>query len=368
MDKILVIDDDDVLRSMIVTTLNDEGFDTLEAEGGESGIKLAKSQLPDLIICDVTMSAMDGYATLENLRNEQSTAAIPVILMTGEATEAGMRKGMKLGADDYLPKPFSGSELLVVVNARLKKKETLRREAERKLEDLRTNISLAMPHELLTPLSGILGFSEILSNEYKNLQPAEVGDMARNIHESAKRLHRLIENFLIYAQLDIISSDEKKMESLRRNTTEAVGTLIEAEAREKAKQVGRPNDLILDVKEATVGISREYLTKIFDELLDNSFNFSDPGTPVSISTSVNHESMTVTINDRGRGITPDQIVDIGAYIQFERKMYEQQGSGLGLTIARRLTELHGGKLSIRSDVESGTTVTVRLPKGQTISS
>ena len=101
---------------------------------------MARKELPDLILCDVNMDKVDGYLTLSSLRNEAPTAAIPFILMTGLADNAGMRHGMELGADDYLPKPFTIDGLYAAVDARLKKAQTVREEAERKLAALaRTN-------------------------------------------------------------------------------------------------------------------------------------------------------------------------------------------------------------------------------------
>ena len=83
--------------------------------------------------------------------------------MTGLADNAGMRHGMELGADDYLPKPFTIDALYAAVDARLKKAQALRQEAEKKLADLRDNISMMLPHELRTPLNGILAYGEILA-------------------------------------------------------------------------------------------------------------------------------------------------------------------------------------------------------------
>lgn len=362
MQKILVIDDDDELREMIVSTLRERGFEPLEAENGAVGIELARAYLPDLIICDETLDKVGGYATLAYLRRDPVTAAIPFIMISGQASEAGMRKGMKLGADDYLPKPFSASELLLAVDARLENKRAQIEQAEKKLADLRANVSLALPHELRTPLTGILGFAEILSTEYEKLQPSEISEMAQSIHESANNLHRLVENFLIYAQIELLATDHKKLEYLRKCQAENVQAVIEARAREKSNRAGRTGDLALDVNNATVGISEEYLIKIVDELLDNAFNFSEPNTSVCVSSSVETDSCTLSVSDRGRGMTPEQIAEIGAYMQFDRKVYEQQGSGLGLTIAKRLAELHGGTLSIQSEVGSGTIVTVQLPR------
>ncbi len=107
MKRILVIDDEPWLREMVRIALAQKGFEVIEAENGALGIEKARKQLPDLILCDVNMEKVDGYLTLSSLRNEPATAAIPFILMTGLADNAGMRHGMELGADDYLPKPFT---------------------------------------------------------------------------------------------------------------------------------------------------------------------------------------------------------------------------------------------------------------------
>ena len=107
MKKILVIDDEEWLREMIQLALRQRGFEVIEAANGADGIEKARKELPDLILCDINMGKVDGYLTLSSLRNEAPTAAIPFILMTGLADNAGMRHGMELGADDYLPKPFT---------------------------------------------------------------------------------------------------------------------------------------------------------------------------------------------------------------------------------------------------------------------
>src|SRR5438876_9436721 len=120
MPKILVIDDDDSFRQAAVCALQKKGFETCEAGDGAAGAELARRLLPDLIICDINMGQMDGYTLLETLRHEAATAAIPVILMTGMGDAASMRRGMNLGADDYLAKPFSAPQMFSAVDARLK--------------------------------------------------------------------------------------------------------------------------------------------------------------------------------------------------------------------------------------------------------
>src|SRR5437667_356261 len=247
MKKILVIDDEEWLREMVQLALRQRGFDVVEADNGAVGIEVARKELPDLILCDVNMQKVDGYRTLSSLRSETATASIPFILMTGLADNAGMRHGMELGADDYLPKPFTIDALYAAVEARLKKSQALRQEAERKLAHLRDNISLMLPHELRTPLNGILAYGEILTAEAASLQPGEIAEMGQVIHDSGKRLERLIENFLIYAQLELLAADPQKIAALRKKETAFPARLIEQHARAQARLAGRAADLRLEL-------------------------------------------------------------------------------------------------------------------------
>ena len=359
MTKILVIDDDASLREIIQLSLEHAGFEVIQADNGAHGVQQACAHLPDLILCDVRMDKMDGYRTLAALRQDSVTAPIPFILMTGQADTAGMRQGMELGADDYLSKPFTVPQLLAAVNARLKKLQTVREQAERKLADLRANISLALPHELLTPLNGILGFSDIIITDHAHLQAEEVVSMAEAIRDSAERLQRLIENFLIYAQLEMLQADQ--LQALREGQTSDLRRPIERVAQMRAERVGRSDDLVLKLCDAAAAIAEDYLTKVAGELLENAFKFSAPGSPIHVESTVSNGNFILRVSDHGRGMKAEHIAEIGAYMQFERKIYEQQGSGLGLTVAKRLTELHGGELTIQSEIGVGTTVELKLP-------
>jgi two-component system, sensor histidine kinase and response regulator len=363
MSKILVIDDEDRLRQMIRMALRQRGYDVVEAASGEEGIEMARQvPPPDLVICDVNMSPMNGYQTLKAIRGEPGMGATPVILMTGLADNAGMRQGMELGADDYLPKPFAIDALFATVDVRLKKAQTLRAEAEKTLTDLRDNISLMLPHELRTPLNGILAYGELLQNDAAGMSPAEVSEMGQVIAESGKRLHRLIENFLIYAQIEILQGDHQKMASLRMGRTPHPEQLVKTHACQQAELCGRLADLTLvDVSDQPVAMADNYLSKIVDELVQNAFKFSAAGKPVQVAFRPDGRFAVLTIGDKGRGFEGDHVYKIGAYMQFERKFHEQQGLGLGLTISKRLAEVHGGSLLIESRKGEGATVTVKIP-------
>ena len=362
MKKILVIDDEEWLRDMVKIALVDHGYNVIEADNGTTGIELARRELPDLILCDVRMERVDGYLTLATLRNEPTTAAIPFILITGLADNAGMRHGMELGADDYLPKPFTIDGLYAAVDARLKKAKATREEAEKKLNDLRDNISLMLPHEMRTPLNGIIGFAELLSTGADTMTPAEVAEMGQGIYDSGRRLERLIENFLVYVQLEIAAADATKAAEMRGKMVADAARVVADKLDVIAEQANRASDLVLELASIPVPMSAENLAKLAEELVQNALKFSKRGTPVRVSLSESGGGVELVVNDRGRGISPEQIAHIGAYMQFDRKSQEQQGAGLGLIIAKRITELHDGTLTITSDADHGTTVTVKLPR------
>jgi signal transduction histidine kinase len=363
--KILVIDDEEWLREMIQLALRQRGYEVIEAHNGHDGIEKARKELPDLILCDVNMGKVDGYLTLSALRTEAPTAAIPFILMTGLADNAGMRHGMELGADDYLPKPFTIDALYAAVDARLKKSQTVRDEAERKLAHLRDNISLMMPHEMRTPLNGILSNAEMLATSAASLKPAEIAEMGQEIFKSSQRLERLIENFLIYAQLELIAADPKNVSALRIGKTEHPASLVKKLSEAQATQAGRPEDLSVEAANIPLPISEDYFGRVVNELVQNAFKFSETGSPVRITLAEAFNGVAFSVSDKGRGFSTEQITRIGAYTQFDRKIQDQQGLGLGLVIAKRLVELHGGTLAIEGEKGAGTTVIAKLPKAKT---
>ncbi len=360
--KILVIEDAHALRKDILEMLSFEGYEVRGAENGLVGVHMALEYHPDLIICDIMMPELDGYGVLAELQKSTSHATTPFIFLTARTDKGDVRQGMELGANDYLTKPFTATELIKTVQAQLKKREKIAEFSEQKLDDLRENIILALPHELRTPLTGILGFSDILALDCYNMEPEKIAEMAQYIHSAAQRLYRLTENYLVYAQLEVMLTDPERINSMRRYTTEDPRAVIENEVIQKAQESQRETDLILKVEnQVTVSILEDNLKKLVEELVDNAFKFSRPGTPVEVTSMVKGEEYILSFVDHGRGIPPENLRDIGAYRQFERKWYEQQGSGFGLIIVKRLTQLHGGEIDIESLPEQQTKVTVRLP-------
>ncbi len=136
MKNILVIDDKDDIRTLIKAVLSNYGFTVLEAASGRLGIQMLLEQKPDLVICDVNMPGMDGYETLAAVRESNTTAPIPFILMTGLVSRDGFRRGMVCGADDYLVKPFTTDELVEAVMSRLARQTDFQMEADQRAQRL----------------------------------------------------------------------------------------------------------------------------------------------------------------------------------------------------------------------------------------
>ncbi len=361
MSKILVIEDEDFVRTNVSELLEAENFEVISAENGLLGVQVAKEQIPDLIICDVMMPKLNGNEVLETLRKDPKTQMIPFIFLTAKADKTDLRQAMEQGADDYLTKPFTRAELLGAVHSRLEKQEVIIKHSQQKLDNLRSGIAYALPHEMLTPLTSILGFSQTIIMQYNSLKRPKILEMVERIHDSGERLHRVIQNFLLYAELELAAVNPEKIKTMRANQTNSARRVVTGMANQKAKQFNREANLILELKDSVIAISEISFNKMVDELVDNAFKHSPAGTPVRIVSSVQNGMFLLSIANQGRGMTAEQIANLGAYVQFERRVHEQQGSGLGLVIAMRLAELHGGRLTIESVLGGETVIQVVLP-------
>ncbi len=131
MKKILLIEDHPEMRENIEEILELAGYEVATAENGKLGVREAVDHQPDLIICDVMMPELDGYGVLRMLGRNPKTAAIPFIFLTAKAEKTDFRKGMSMGADDYITKPFEEVELLDAIEMRFQKTEQLQKEIDR---------------------------------------------------------------------------------------------------------------------------------------------------------------------------------------------------------------------------------------------
>jgi CheY-like chemotaxis protein len=195
MKKILVIDDKDDVRSVIVSSLTNAGFSTEQAADANQALHLAITHRPDLVLCDVNMPDMDGYQTLSAIRELPHLSFVPIILMTGSADRDGFRRGMACGADDFLNKPFTPEELVQAVVSRLVRQMELEWEAAQRAEKLRADAVHQYAEELSAPINNLLGAVTSIMVDYACMRPEAATDGARQINESATRLNQLAQRW-----------------------------------------------------------------------------------------------------------------------------------------------------------------------------
>lgn len=367
MKRILVIDDEEALRETVINILKSEGYTVESAENGWEGLQAIQIHYPDLIACDIAMPIMDGYDVLEELRRDPLTATIPFIFLTEREMRSSARHDRKLGADDYLTKPFTRDELLKTIAFQEAKQDAQMKKFQEKIDNLQRYVTHSLPHELRTPLTGIMGASSLIRDSHKSLSEAQLHAMVELIYSSAERLNRFIQNYLQYAMLAITIQNPGKLEALRKSHSELLSgrgipseAVISQTASEIAQEAGRERDLNLELSRTPVEILEEDLRKIVKEVVENAFKYSRAGTPVHVKSSAENKTFVLSVTNHGRGMTAGQIARISAYMQFERETYEQQGLGLGLAIAKCLAETYEGELNIESTPGQETTISLSL--------
>ena len=369
---LLVVDDTPETLTILRKWLNDHRYRVAVARNGQLALERVKRIHPDLILLDVLMPGMDGFEVCRLFKQDPMTRKIPVIFMTALDSAENKVKGFQAGAEDYITKPLNMDEVLARVRTHItlhKVQQTLQSrnaelqaalERERRMhEDLRVNLSLALPHELLTPLTGILGHCELLRKQLKESQGLD--EYVTGIYDGGLRLHHLIKNALLYARLRILHYLPDPERTEREEQCISIKERLERIALQKAEHFHRQRDLLLELQNIRLRVSPDNFDKIFEEVLDNAFKFSEAGTSVRV-TAISDEKhrCLLTVSDRGRGMTREQIARIEAYTQFKREQYEQQGLGLGGIVASLLTLWEGGNLSISSQPQHGTTVRIRF--------
>ncbi|MBE9101571.1 hybrid sensor histidine kinase/response regulator [Vacuolonema iberomarrocanum] len=374
--SILVIDDEPNNFDVIESLLSKQPYELQYAYSGKEAIAFLDTFQPDLILLDVMMPDMDGIEVCKRIKTLPAWQATPIIMITALNAKEDLERCLNAGADDFISKPVNSMELRARVNSMLRIKSqydsisslvNLRNHTlsllQNSLDELRGTISSSLPHELNTPLTGLAGTLDLLLTARSDMEEEEVHELLTMARQSSLRLKRLTERFLNYAQLELLSNkitagiqqDESSVPSCCPTQT-----LIETSAALKASATSRMDDLSCDIEDKLVALNSTHLQWIIDELMDNALKFSSVGTPITVKSQVDHQ-FHLFICDQGRGMTPEQINQIEAFIQFERKTYEQQGIGLGLKIAQKVTELYGGKFLISSHYQKGTDVHITLP-------
>lgn len=362
MKKIVLIEDDQLLAENLTEILTENGYKVITSVNVKEGIKIIKSQIPDLVISDIVLPGSSGLELKRMLNKDPLVSKIPFIFLSAMSDIQDVRKGMELGADDYVIKPFTNEDLLNSIGLRLNKNEIFKKHNK----ELTKSIAFSLPHEFNNPLISILGYSEIIEDicEKNKLEnSADIIKYSKLINSAGQELLALIKRFLLVIKLEMIFSDQEEINRYNNNgakftISSHIKNFISKLSREKYE-----NRVIIqeNVNNTLVKISEEDFEIIVTELVENAFKFGIKNTEIFVSESVEDKFYCLLIKNYGRGMTKEQIAMIGLFQQFEREQFEQRGSGIGLVIAKKLIELNKGFLRIESLLKAETNIYIYLP-------
>lgn len=356
MKTILVVEDDLNMQENIASLLEEEGYNSLTANNGLMAIEVLEKEKVDLVISDVMMPKLDGFGLFEQIQKRSNMKTIPFILLTAKVDVLSLRKGMNLGVDDYLTKPFKADDLLGAVKVRLEKLDNF----EKEIDKLRQNIIKYVPHELRTPLVSILGYSDYLVKEYNDLDKEDALEMIVSINQSGARLFERLEKFLVLAEHEVMDSDsmaakENKNHVYSLDEQNVLRSLIYA-----SEISARFPDITASLKYANIAITENNFQLVLKEIVSNACKFSEEGTKIIVDGKIKNDSYSLRVYDNGIGMSKEDINEIGAFHQFKKEKYQQVGNGLGLFLVQKLLMIAHGSLFI---ISSGnrTIVKVELP-------
>ncbi len=363
--KVLVVEDDIHLLEGIRDILELDGYSVLTAENGSNGIEVLNNQAapPDLIVSDIMMPKMDGIQFLKEVRKENRWFSIPFIFLTAKGERADVHRGMRLGVDDYVIKPYDPGDLLVKIESRLERHRSLNQMHNSGMATLKRQILTMLNHEFRTPLTFVVAYSDMLSNPGdQELSKEEMLSYISGITAGADRLRNLIENFITLVELETDSA--KQTYDWRKGPIASVQGIFK-EAQERVKEIQIDNHPVTVTIPAEMPIFTgdvEYLTSAIALMLNNACKFSEPGSPITLGASVANHEVTLWVKDHGRGIPKAEQEHVWeSFYQIDRALNEDQGAGAGLAIVKGIAQLHGGRVGLESEVGQGSTFKLVLP-------
>lgn len=372
--SILIVDDEPSNFDVIAAQLSDCDYLMDYASSGQEALSSLDIYNPDLILLDVMMPGINGIEVCQQIKAMPKWQAVPIVMVTALSSKADLAKCLDAGADDFISKPVNSEELRARVKSmlRIKKQfdkiQSLSLIQENTIDTLkislgalRGNLASNLSHELNPPLYGIIAITasiEVIKDYLQDMEIAPALEMLDLVEQSACRIEMLTKRLLVYFELEAFVSKQYPVKPMR---TKFSSTAIETTLRSQAQSSNRSNDLVFSLEDAEILLSEQYLSTLLYELVDNALKFSSSGTSITVSSQIEGDMLKLSVLDLGRGMTEEQIAKIDAFIQFERETYEQQGTGLGLTISRKIAELTGGKFWITSVYQHETKVHLTLP-------
>jgi len=395
---ILIADDERPLAEAIAALLDGEGLQTVLAYDGDQALELARTLQPDLILLDVMMPGRSGIEVCATLKTSPATADIPVILITAKAEETDRMIGIAAGADDYLTKPFSPTELIALVNKALaghpieprrrrpdlssmptdqlvvyarELRELFEREQEERqvleqvcqrlseLDRLKMAFLSAVTHELLTPFATIGLSLQVLQRCADDL-PADQRQALDDLATEVAGLHRLVNGVVKFAQLVAKQREPQPgYYSLDRIIPWAVQPVaVLAQAREVDFRVFVPSDL------PKVHADPELLGEAVFQMAHNAVKFNRPGGRAEIRAFESEGWVVIEVSDTGVGLSPERLALLGQPFEQSADAVRRgrEGLGIGWAFVRYVAEAHGGTTHVESPgPDQGSTFSLALP-------
>ncbi|ROQ93480.1 ATP-binding response regulator [Desulfosoma caldarium] len=349
--KILVIDDEENARVSCRRVLAREGMQVSLASSGREGLEKLLNEPCDLVLVDLKMPEMDGVEVVRRIR--ELDPSIVTVLITGHATIESAVAAVKEGAYDYLPKPFTPEELLIVVRRGLEKRrlDLESRALREEKEAMERNFVTMVTHQLRSPLAAILQYFEVLLEGIGGDLDHAQREMLDRAKERLESLMQLINDWLDMSRLSEGDIVKRLQPTNLAPCVDAALKGLEWAAQEKkiTFQVDLPADL------PPVLADTDSLREALSNLVANAINYNRPGGSVTIRAHSQGSCVLVEVEDTGVGIDAKEIPFI--FNQFyrgkDREIRAQQGTGLGLTIAQKVVRAHGGTLTVDSEKGRG---------------
>ena len=360
MGYVLLAEDDAETRSDLTGILRRHWRVRAVPDGAEA-LSAARERRPDLVLADVTMPGLDGFQLLQQLRAEKRTEAVPVVFLSGRSEEEDVVKGLRAGANDYIVKPFSDSELIARVQATLAVTR-LRDALEATVDQLRVEVAsrerllAIVSHDLKNPMTSILLETEQLLKNAPTDRRARGRKQAEAIHRSASRMNRLVNDLLDFSKS---RSGELGMDCAVQQASDLL-----REALEVHKAVADEKRILLREEDALgsalIECDADRMTQVFSNLIGNAIKFTPAGGLVTVRAEPQEENVRFSVTDTGPGIAADLLPYV--FEPYRQGLAtERRGLGLGLFISKRIVEAHGGRIWAEVPPQGGARLSFTLP-------
>ena len=349
---ILVVDDEMGPRESLKMILHPY-YNVHVADRGGQAIEILGKYPVDLVTLDLKMPGLSGINVLEKVK--QCDPDIEAIIITSYGSLDTAIEGLRLGAFDYISKPFDVNHILALVRRGLE-----RRNAKAKLRQVKSDFLSNVSHELRTPLSVVVGFVYLLLNQVIGKLSEEQQKVLETVYRNSEELLELIDNVLWMTSLN---SGDSAITIERFDAREVVDDTIK-----RYERMLREKGLRLNVDLAETGIflvsDRSKVERIFQNVFNNAVKFTSQGEiTVKVCPTADSNGVQFEVADTGVGIEKNKLDSIfEPFQQADNSVHRPfSGLGLGLTVARRMAEMIGGKLEITSEPNVGTRVVMKFP-------